>query len=177
MYYAASDNIWQSRRVQKRYIVTPGPRVSQVQRVFTFLVESGMVYCTLWIFVLAWQVGKYKGIPSHPGDNSFWDIFSIVIDGALVPLIGIYPTVIIVVVALNRSYVENSFTKASLDSSVYPLPLPPLAVAVNTTVVTRCDSQPGGRSETVLVIGEEKDSPAEGSSTHTTEERTSKDIA
>ena len=82
----------------------------------------------------------------------------------------ISPTVIIVVIALNCSHVENGFAKASLDSSAtYPVSLAPLAVAVNTTVVARCDSQPRGMSETVLVIGEEKDSPEKGSSTHTTE--------
>lgn len=38
----------QSRRVLKRYVVT-GPVVSQMQRVFALLVESGLVYCALWV--------------------------------------------------------------------------------------------------------------------------------
>lgn len=37
--------------------------------------------------VLVWQAGKYLGIPSHRGDNSFWDVFTVVVNGALVPLI------------------------------------------------------------------------------------------
>lgn len=65
----------------------------------------------------------------------------------------------------------------SSESSVYPLPLHPLAVVVDTSVVTRCDSRPRRGSDRVFVIGEEKDSPAEGSSTLTTEEGMIKDIA
>ncbi len=83
---------------------------------------------------------------------------------------------IIVVVALSRAHIEDGpgFTSTSRSSerSVYRLPLRPLTIAVNTTVTTRCDSQPRGRSERAVVIGEEgsepKDGP-EGSSTHTAE--------
>ncbi|KAM5531450.1 hypothetical protein V8D89_014907 [Ganoderma adspersum] len=166
---------WQSRRKLRQYFVT-GPRASQVEKVFSLLVESGMIYCALWTVVLAWQAGTYDwGTIWAQGDNSFWDIFDVIINGALVHLIAIYPTVIIVLVALNRSHMESGFTRPSQDS-VYALPLHPLTVAVNTTVSTRCDSQtPGMRSESVLVIGQEeyfvpRDFP-EDFSTHTTEER------
>ncbi|KAM5540003.1 hypothetical protein V8D89_006335 [Ganoderma adspersum] len=137
---------WQSRRVLRRYFVT-SPTFSPTQRLFTLLVESGMVYCALWIVVLVWQAGKYLGIPSHRGDNSFWDVFTVIINGALVPLIAIYPTIIIVIVVLNRSHIENSFTGTSHSSMsengfyAVPLPVPPLAIAVNTTVMTHCDSE------------------------------------
>ncbi len=81
------------------------------------------------------------------------------------------------IVALNRSHIENGFTKTS-QSSAYALPLRLLTVAVDTTVTTHCDNQPRGRSdsERVLVIGEEDfrsgdpDSP-EDSSTYAAEER------
>ncbi|KAI1784824.1 hypothetical protein LXA43DRAFT_190553, partial [Ganoderma leucocontextum] len=121
---------WQSRRTLKRYVVT-GPMVSQTEKVFSLLIESGAIYCALWVMVLAWQAGTYMGMGWIAGDNSFWDIFNVIMNGALVPLIAIYPTVIIVLVALSRSHVESGFTKTSSQSSVCALPLRPLTVAVN----------------------------------------------
>ncbi|KAM5540170.1 hypothetical protein V8D89_006310 [Ganoderma adspersum] len=179
VYFATSGNLWQSRRFLKRYVVT-GPMVSQMQKVFSLLVESGMIYCALWGVVLAWQAGEYKGNVWESGDNSFWNVFNVIMNGALVPLIAIYPTVIIVVVALNRSHIENGFPRTCPEMSIHPLSRRPLAVAVHTTVTTSCDDQLGGSSERVLVIGGEdinsKDD-AEGSSTHTTEERKLEDFA
>ena len=40
----------QSRRNLRRYFVT-GPRASQVEKVFSLLVESGMIYCALWVSI------------------------------------------------------------------------------------------------------------------------------
>ena len=83
---------------------------------------------------------------------------------------AIYPTAIIVLVALNRSHIETAFTR-STPSSFSHLPLRPLTVAVNTTVTTLSDNQHRGGFNRVLVI----DGP-EGSSTHTTDEQKLGDI-
>lgn len=37
-----------SRRILKRYIVI-GTMVSQMEKVFSLLVESGLIYCALWV--------------------------------------------------------------------------------------------------------------------------------
>ena len=74
--------------------------------------------------------------------------------------------------ALNRSHIENGFTKGS-QGSVDRLPLRPVTVAVNTIVTTRCDSQSRERSGRMLVVGGRDfhvgDGP-DGSSTYTADE-------
>ena len=87
---------------------------------------------------------------------------------------AIYPTVIIVLMALNRSHFENGFMDTT-QSSVGRLPPCPVAVAVNTTVTTRCDNRSPERSDSMLVISKQDFQPGDeplagGSSTHTVEE-------
>lgn len=86
---------------------------------------------------------------------------------------AIYPTVIIVLIALNRSHVENGFMKSS-QITLGPEAVRPLTVDVNATVITARDGQPGEETETVLIIAK-REFPyvdaSEGSSTHTAEER------
>ena len=43
---------------------------------------------TIQAAVVAWQIGEYqKSIAIDTGTNTFWDIFGILVGGALVPLI------------------------------------------------------------------------------------------
>ncbi len=88
---------------------------------------------------------------------------------------AIYPTVIIVLVALNRSHLKDRFMKSSGSQiTLGPEALRPLTVVVNATMTTHYDSQPRRNRETVLIIGEQEsscgDSP-EHSSTHTVKEQ------
>lgn len=71
---------------------------------------------------------------------------------------------VIILIALNRSHMENGFAEIS------DVPLRPLAVTVETTVATRSDAGPHGRSERVIVIGERDfvlEDSVEGLSSHT----------
>ncbi|KAM5540008.1 hypothetical protein V8D89_006340 [Ganoderma adspersum] len=148
---------WQSRRVLKKYVVAGPGMASQMEKVLSLLVESGMAYCALW--------GGIDGEAFDiPGQKDFWDIFTIIVNGTLVPLIAIYPTVIIVLVALNRSHIADGFTTPT-QSNAGRHPLPALAIGVNTSVITHCDPQMkrGTESKRVLVI--------EGPSTHLAEEQ------
>ncbi|TBU40622.1 hypothetical protein BD309DRAFT_899608 [Dichomitus squalens] len=161
---------WKAKHHLRKYIVV-GPMGSQMEKVFAMLIESGAVYCALWAFVVVWQAGMYQhSIALHAGTNTYWDIFGILINGALVPLIAIYPTIIIVLVALNRSHVENGLTATSQTSSNPSLR--PLAVRIDRSVTSRCDHQP--RESAVLFIGEQHFGSrdcTEHSSTHTSDEQ------
>ena len=45
------------------------------------------IECTQAV-VVAWQIGDYQqNVETHAGSHSFWEIFKVIIDGALVPLI------------------------------------------------------------------------------------------
>lgn len=140
--------------------------------------------------VVVWQIGdSQKDIETHAGSHSFWDIFKVIIDGALVPLIvrpytltatdhccisvspqAIYPTVIIVLVALNRSHVENGMASTGQTSSSGTASIRLTTVRVDTATASHYDHQPPRRSE-VLIIGERgfglgSLAASEGASTH-----------
>ena len=92
-------------RMRLRQYIVAGPVASQMEKVFALLVESGAVYCAIWVclpsgdceyqcadfvkaIVVAWQIGDYqKEVETNAGNNSFWDIFGLIINSALVPLI------------------------------------------------------------------------------------------
>ncbi|KAM5545307.1 hypothetical protein V8D89_000920 [Ganoderma adspersum] len=180
---AVALKAWQYRRSLRQYIVT-GPIVSQAGKALLLIVESGAIYCAIWVPVVAYQEGMYA---RNLGDdqclddikcasmysNSFWYIFGLIFDSALVPLIAIYPTIIIILVALNRSHIENGFMKATESNFHTASPLRQVTVTIDAAVTTQ--SEQNRSSEMVLAICEQDVAPnegIEGSGIHTGKDRT-----
>nr|VWO96162.1 Ketoreductase CTB6 (EC (Cercosporin toxin biosynthesis cluster protein 6) [Ganoderma boninense] len=140
---------WRSRRRLGRYLVAKVGG-SQVEKLMALLVESGLIYCVLLAVVLAYQICQsqdisrnyYNPAASSHEEYRFMSVFSIVVDGALVPAIAIYPTIIIVLVALNRSHIERGLTQ-HLES----LPTLNLALTVDTLATSLCASRVDRRLE------------------------------
>ncbi|KAI0739950.1 hypothetical protein C8Q80DRAFT_1124230 [Daedaleopsis nitida] len=77
-------------------------RTSRVERALALLIESGSVYCILWMLVVIYQViWQIYGDAIYPTFNSAVEYF---LKGCLIPLVGIYPTAIILLVALDKSH-------------------------------------------------------------------------
>ncbi|KAH9032240.1 hypothetical protein EDB85DRAFT_2236207 [Lactarius pseudohatsudake] len=91
---------WKRRVVVRKYLVTGAGSVS-VERFFALLIESGFLYCIPWILYL---ISAFGVIP----DPGF-----IVIDDVLVFISGIYPTLIIILVAIQKSPVEHYSTHST----------------------------------------------------------------
>ncbi|KAI1781837.1 hypothetical protein LXA43DRAFT_597966, partial [Ganoderma leucocontextum] len=155
---------WESRRRLRGYLVAGG---SQVEKLFALLVESGAVYCAIWGVVVAYQFTGY--IPSNltAVELSFVDVFSVLFNGALVPVVAIYPTIIIVLVALNRSHMEKG-----LSQHLESLPTPHIAVTVNTVMTS--ERTPHRMSE-VLVIDSDRHGAGCGDGVEDASTRTSKE--
>ncbi|TBU21134.1 hypothetical protein BD311DRAFT_312162 [Dichomitus squalens] len=78
---------WISRRFIRKFMVSGG-RTVQMERLFSILVESGLVYCTLWTFVVSWQIVVYKSLMSDDDyAPAFQARFGAFINGGLVPII------------------------------------------------------------------------------------------
>ncbi|PIL25603.1 hypothetical protein GSI_11351 [Ganoderma sinense ZZ0214-1] len=134
-----SDSDWRDdsdrryRSFLKKYVEI-GTRVSRLEKIMVLLVESGIAYCVLWIVIAILLAGLND---QHVYDShgvlqltSFWNICAVFVQGGLVPLIAvpvvsgesaytdmaIYPTIIIVVVTLDRSQVEQQFWTADARS-------------------------------------------------------------
>ncbi|KAM5536523.1 hypothetical protein V8D89_009800 [Ganoderma adspersum] len=111
-------------------------RSSRVEKILIFLVESGAIYCVIWVFILIHQaalLGEPKVI-SAPEEKVF-NTFDYFMKGCLIPLIGMYPTVIIILVTLNKSHFITTTSARSIPSRpVHPGP---------TLLETSGDSSPG----------------------------------
>ncbi|TBU37042.1 hypothetical protein BD309DRAFT_932923 [Dichomitus squalens] len=95
---------WTSRRFFRKLMVW-GDTTARMERLFSILVESGMVYCTIWILVVVYQFSYVQTYGSVPAISAvFQDAFSLFVDGGLVPIIAIYPAVVIILIAQNRSH-------------------------------------------------------------------------
>ncbi|PIL24748.1 hypothetical protein GSI_12634 [Ganoderma sinense ZZ0214-1] len=108
---------WEHREIM---IKASLDRKGQVQKVLIFLVESGAIYCLIWVSILVQQVAILMDTgevsPSEPKALTQFDYF---VKGCLIPLIGMYPTTIITLVALNKSHFHeapsNSGTLSNLS--------------------------------------------------------------
>ncbi|KAI0315435.1 hypothetical protein OF83DRAFT_1173832 [Amylostereum chailletii] len=155
---------WSHRRAVHANLQRGSTR-TRTEKIMALLLESGAVYCVLWIFVVAYTLKKVMatsfpyGGPAEvitAGDNF--------VKGALIQLVGIYPTVVIVVVCLEKAHCDRQFA--------YPLPVPvrpEVSTIRRVTMTTRAESD---RESSLFDIGNRCDSDSgELSSVQIEEER------
>ncbi|KAI9429369.1 hypothetical protein BJY52DRAFT_128223 [Lactarius psammicola] len=106
---------WQHRTSIRKHL-GEGSGSMRVERVFALLIESGFLYCCPWILYLI----SARFVIPQPG-------FSIM-DRALVFVSGLYPMLIIILVAMQKSPVEHYSTySAGMQFASGPAPRPPSA--------------------------------------------------
>ncbi|KAN0129144.1 hypothetical protein V8E53_013015 [Lactarius tabidus] len=89
------------RRISVGKHLCGGSGSLRVDRVFALLVESGFIYCCIWILyvISAFQVLSGLGF--------------IVMDAILLFISGLYPTLIVILVAMQKSPVEHCSTHST----------------------------------------------------------------
>ncbi|KAI0315584.1 hypothetical protein OF83DRAFT_1061836 [Amylostereum chailletii] len=87
---------WSHRRSIKAHL-NNGSRKTAVQSIMALLVESGILYCIVWAMFILSKIAKL-GRFRHSLAN------------AIPQLTGIYPTVIIVLVCLQKTHCDRRFT-------------------------------------------------------------------
>ncbi|KZV64935.1 hypothetical protein PENSPDRAFT_614682 [Peniophora sp. CONT] len=95
---------WRHRRRIRAYLSAHGTTPRLVERLMTLLVESGTIYTSIWTAFIV------TGLVLAPDRNSSaltsldtWDL-------CMAQLTLIYPTIIIILVTLERTHCENGFT-------------------------------------------------------------------
>ncbi|KAH9173224.1 hypothetical protein EDB89DRAFT_747301 [Lactarius sanguifluus] len=117
---------WQHRVSVKKHLGEASGSM-RVGRVFALLVESGFIYCCLWIVYL---ISAFDLVPA-PG-------FAIM-DGVLLFVSGLYPTLIIILVAMQKSPVEYYSTHSTgMQFARVPALRPPRVGDVPPYVYTIC---------------------------------------
>ncbi|PIL36321.1 hypothetical protein GSI_00009 [Ganoderma sinense ZZ0214-1] len=95
---------WKHRRLVKKHFAAAGTR-SQVLQALALLVESGTVYCAIMIYS---AVDVTNAVPSQAnGGVAFYKAAAYITRGCIIPFTAIYPTVIIVLVALRRAPIDT----------------------------------------------------------------------
>ncbi|PIL25590.1 hypothetical protein GSI_11338 [Ganoderma sinense ZZ0214-1] len=142
------------------------PVVGEIEGEESLSSPSGSGEGSSMIVVVVWQIGSRINDPHmhssiffspqfsakhqpNADSNSFWFRGGVLIEGCLVPLIAIYPTAIIVLVALNKSAVENGLRR---DAHGGVGTCTAIAVAVETVVDTHTDSD--AEDDTACASGE-----------------------
>ncbi|KAI0691539.1 hypothetical protein C8Q76DRAFT_758474 [Earliella scabrosa] len=88
---------WQHRRDVQSHLGAGSTR-TRVTKALYLLVESGAFYCVIWLFVVVYQLLDY-----FTTEQQYTYALYFAIGGCLIPLIGIYPALIILVCALSKS--------------------------------------------------------------------------
>ncbi|KAH8991863.1 hypothetical protein EDB86DRAFT_1532648 [Lactarius hatsudake] len=103
---------WQHRVLVRKHLGGATGSV-KVERVFALLIESGFIYCCLWVLYL---ISAFYVIPD-PGLT--------IMEHVLVFASGLYPTLIIILVALQKSPVEHFSTYSTpMQFASGPAPRP-----------------------------------------------------
>ncbi|KAI0660183.1 hypothetical protein C8Q70DRAFT_80337 [Cubamyces menziesii] len=98
---------WSHSRFMKKQL---GPiwKASQVQRVLLLFVESGVLYTLVWAFVVVEELDAGLLLFGHlrrtNANEGLAEVSLDFVSACVVPIIGIYPTLIILLVALKQSY-------------------------------------------------------------------------
>ncbi|RPD52928.1 hypothetical protein L226DRAFT_473849 [Lentinus tigrinus ALCF2SS1-7] len=103
----ATALIWCKAWEHRKFIASVSlGRSSRVEKVLALLVESGTVYCVLWAVIVGYQViWQVQDGDVYSTLQTYMDYF---MKGCLIPLVGMYPTAIILLVALNKSHFEGT---------------------------------------------------------------------
>ncbi|TBU40858.1 hypothetical protein BD309DRAFT_869457, partial [Dichomitus squalens] len=88
------------RSFLKKHLGMDGTK-TLVMRILTLLVESGSIYCALLILAIAYTLEPEK--TNSPAEVGFGYMGYYFVYGCLVPIVALYPTLIIILVAVNRS--------------------------------------------------------------------------
>ncbi|KAI0752534.1 hypothetical protein C8Q80DRAFT_459599 [Daedaleopsis nitida] len=102
---------WDHRKLVRMSLGSGSTR-SRVERSLGLLVESGSIYCLLWLFIVVYQACAIT--LTAP---TFIYRFHFFVEGCLIALIGIYPTLIIILVAMNQSQCEATLSGTGESSS------------------------------------------------------------
>nr|VWP00945.1 FAD-dependent monooxygenase DEP2 (EC (Depudecin biosynthesis cluster protein 2) [Ganoderma boninense] len=93
-------------------------RKARVAKAFCLLLESGTMYSVLLILLVLYELGPARpNVPFQPSQNAMLRAEAYYTFGCFVPVVAIYPMLIIVLVALNRSPIENGLTTVQNESA------------------------------------------------------------
>ncbi|KAI0665754.1 hypothetical protein C8Q78DRAFT_1083611 [Trametes maxima] len=142
---------WQHRRLIKENLNRLSGR-TRVEEVLLLLVESALVYCLLWCLLMTAEVGlavdpNFFTVDAHSSaaKKAFVTAMLEYIHPALVPIIGLYPTTVILLVSRQQSRFAAHLTSPRGADGPLPVAIPLRHVTQGTLVSHGAATQELGR--------------------------------
>ncbi|KAI0641573.1 hypothetical protein C8Q79DRAFT_1014025 [Trametes meyenii] len=142
---------WRHRKLIKENLHRLTGR-TRVEEVLLLLVESAFVYCLLWCLLMTAEVGlaldpNFFTIDSHSSTakKAFVTAMLECIHPALVPIIGLYPTVVILLVSRQQSRFAAHLTSPRGADGPLPVAIPLRHVTQGTLTSHGAATQELGR--------------------------------
>ncbi|TBU55963.1 hypothetical protein BD310DRAFT_932602 [Dichomitus squalens] len=101
---------WESRQSMKAYFGSDGGAMA-TWRALALLVESGTIYCAMLMFLAVYQLRRPAQVTSTA--SAFAQTGWFFTDACLLPIAAIYPTFIIVLVAMKRSPIDRGISRVN----------------------------------------------------------------
>ncbi|PIL26103.1 hypothetical protein GSI_11857 [Ganoderma sinense ZZ0214-1] len=152
---------WQHRKVLRLGPGAAGGRWNTpTMRVLALLVESGAIYSILlFVAVVNNTMLRFKShLPSSALE--YLSLFTVFLTGCFAPILAIYPTLIIFIVALNWSQIDGPLANGGTPSDISTNMLPSLLFRSSATTT---HLPPGTSADQSSDIGHAFDSPADQS--------------
>ncbi|KAI0093035.1 hypothetical protein BDY19DRAFT_921665 [Irpex rosettiformis] len=147
--FAIGYKAWIHKSVIKKYLSAGGKR-TQSEKILLLLIDSGLLYCALWAVVTAGEFQYWRG--SFDFAEPGMPITAYLQDGALIHLVGIYPTVLVIMFSLQRSQ-SNKESGVTVHTLTQRACAPSHCIHVN--VQTFVDGPAGGTESIGSVIQSE----------------------
>ncbi|KAM5540700.1 hypothetical protein V8D89_005731 [Ganoderma adspersum] len=106
---------WEHRQLLRAHLCE-GHRQTRVLRGLALLVESGAIYSVLLAVVIVDQAVNGSAGPTSPS-STFQEIEQDYTYDCFVPIVAIYPVLIIVLIALNQSPIDSGFSQPTMSES------------------------------------------------------------
>ncbi|TBU49525.1 hypothetical protein BD309DRAFT_909808 [Dichomitus squalens] len=115
---------WEHKRFLREHLGA-GKRRTRMMRVLALLVESGSVYCLLLLVVLVYEATPALTLSPDVHQSGFFNAIAYYTYACFIPVMAIYPVLIIIIVTLNWSPIQYSLTDLNIPVDPFTSPFPP----------------------------------------------------
>lgn len=145
---------WQYRRVITHDLLGANAR-AQAEKALMLFVDSGILYCALWTVMVAGALRSMLPGTTTSSAKFGSDVLKFKESG-LIHAIGIYPTAVVILVALTKSYCERTLRFDSLPTLQFDLSHRRAASQSDRSLPQTLDTdiQPSARTASSVVDGE-----------------------
>ncbi|TBU27650.1 hypothetical protein BD311DRAFT_760143 [Dichomitus squalens] len=154
---------WKHRQFMREHLGAAGSSTLVTLKITALLVESGTIYCLVWVEFLVYHVvgDMVPGIHGGP-----WNGATFYHEACIAPIVAIYPMVIVVLVAVNKSQLEHGITRGQMSISTWGVASGPHAHDISSHRMTQLSEGGCPFASRITRTGEEEAQVGSSVDTH-----------